>query len=255
MSPNPTTRNHETRHPTRDRIVIAPHHNGPPGIGNGGIVCGLLAEHCGDVFEAELRRPAPIGRPLRVVRQAEGDVELLDGDATIAVARASELALDVPPAVGAADAERAHRRALAADHPFPDCFVCGPRRAEGDGLRVICGQLEDRPDVVAAPWRPHPRFADATGERVAARFVWSALDCPGGLAALAGRNAPILLARFRGQLLERPRIGEPCQLMGWTLSHDGRKHRVGTALRGEGGRLLGAAEALWIEPRQHLNAA
>jgi len=246
---------HEDAAATPGCVVIAPRHNGPPGIGNGGIVCGLLAEHCGDAFEAELRLPAPIGRPLRLERDESGDVHLQDGDATIAVARPSELAIEVPAGVSPAEAERAHNRAVAAEHPFPDCFVCGPRRAEGDGLRAICGPVEHRPGLVAAPWRPHARFADASGERVAARFVWSALDCPGGLAALDGRSAPILLARFRGHLHERPRVGERCQLLGWQLTQDGRKHRVGTALRGADGRLLGAAEALWIEPRQNRNAA
>ena len=28
-------------------------------------------------------------------------------------------------------------------HPFPTCFVCGPERAEGDGLRLFPGRLPD----------------------------------------------------------------------------------------------------------------
>jgi hypothetical protein len=238
------------------RPIVIPHqHNGPPGVGNGGIVYGLFADYFDGAFEVELRRPAPLGRPLRLVWPDAAEIHLKEGDATIAIARAAELAIDVPAAPTRREALRAHERALAADHPFPDCFVCGPRRLDGDGLRALCGPLEGRPELMAAPWRPHARFADETGEHVAARFVWAALDCPGGLAALAGRCDPILLARFRGRLDERPRIGEDCLLMGWSIEAAGRKHRVGTALHGADGRLLGAAEALWIEPRRERSAA
>lgn len=245
----------DTREPRDVATVITHPHNGPPGIGNGGIVCGLLAEHCGDAFEAELRQPAPIGRPLQIVETGSSEIRLQDGDVTIAIARPRPLEIVVPPAPSEQEAEQARRQGLSAQHPFPGCFVCGPGRRDGDGLRVICGPVEGRPGLVASTWRPHAHFADATGEHVDARFVWAALDCPGGLAALAGRGDPILLARFRGRLLGRPRIGERCSIMGWAIEHDGRKHRAGTALSGHDGRLLGVAESLWIEPRRESNAA
>ena len=120
---------------------------------------------------------------------------------------------------------------------------------EGHGLRVITGPVETRPGLVAAPWRPHAQFADDGGELVATRFVWAALDCPGGIAALEGDPRPILLARFRGRIDRRPRVGERCRTIGWAISHDGRKHLAGAAIIDEAGGVLGRAESLWIEPR------
>lgn len=41
------------------------------------------------------------------------------------------------------------------DHPFPNCFVCGPNRAEGDGLRIHPGWMDGgmRPERVRGPPR------------------------------------------------------------------------------------------------------
>ena len=53
------------------------------------------------------------------------------------------------------------------NHAFPRCFVCGPDRDEGEGLRIFPGLLEG--GAVAAPWVPHRAFADEGGVvRVAA---------------------------------------------------------------------------------------
>jgi hypothetical protein len=45
-----------------------------------------------------------------------------------------------------------------------------------------------------------------------------------------------------------PQAGERCVVVGWPLGDEGRKAFAGTALFGEGGRLLGVARATWIEP-------
>src|SRR5262249_60356064 len=42
-------------------------------------------------------------------------------------------------------------------HPFPECFTCGPERAEGDGLRIFPGP--DGPGRTACTWTPHPSMA------------------------------------------------------------------------------------------------
>lgn len=228
--------------------------NGPPHVGNGGIVCALIAEHCGDAFEAELRLPAPIERPLQIEADPSGEVELRDGDAVIACGRPADLELAVPTPPTPREAECAHHEALLAPHPYPDCFVCGPARARGDGLRIVPGPIPGRTDLVASPWVPDASLADAndTGNgngTVAARFTWASLDCPGGIAAASGRSGPILLARFRGRIERRPRVGERCTLIGWVIERDGRKHRAGTALFDEEARVLGRSEQLWIEPR------
>jgi hypothetical protein len=80
--------------------------------------------------------------------------------------------------------------------------------------------------------------------------MWAALDCPGGLAALGGRAAPIVLGRFTGRL-ERPlHESERALVIGWRIGQRGRKHEVGTALFGESGELCGLARSTWIEPAQ-----
>ena len=39
---------------------------GPPATANGGYACGAIAELLGDGVEVTLRRPPPLGRPLRL---------------------------------------------------------------------------------------------------------------------------------------------------------------------------------------------
>ncbi len=236
-------------HPAFFETQIEPRFNGPPGMGNGGIVCALLAEHCEGAFEAELRAPAPLEQPLTIDRGVDGEISLRDGDRLIACARERRLELDVPEPPSWRDAERAHASRVDAAHPFPHCFVCGPARAAGDGLRVIAGPIEGRDGLVATPWRPDASFVDETTGVVAERFVIAALDCPGGIAALRGRQSPILLARFHGHVARAPVADERCMLMGWPIRSEGRKHVAGSALLDEAGRVLGRAEALWIEPR------
>jgi len=59
----------------------------------------------------------------------------------------------------------------------------------------------------------------------------------------------MLLAQFTLQLERLARVGEPCTVIGWAISSNGRKHEAGTALFGEDGELCGRARAVWVEPR------
>jgi hypothetical protein len=102
-------------------------------------------------------------------------------------------------------------------HVFPGCFVCGPNRTEGDGLRIFAGPR--RPGEVAAAWRPHPALDRGDGVTHVAH-VWAALDCPGYFAAV-GDGRQMLLGEMTA-LVGRPvRIGEPCVLLGWRLGVEG----------------------------------
>jgi hypothetical protein len=153
----------------------------------------------------------------------------------------------LPPSPGFGRALAA--RAVAAEHPFPHCFVCGPARGPGDGLRIFAGPLRrGRFDLVAAPWVPDASLC-ADGEHVDATFLWAALDCPGALVAMGERPRPMLLARMSAELSGRVRRGERCVVVGWRIAQEGRKHGCGTALYGADGALRGASEQLWIEPR------
>jgi hypothetical protein len=102
--------------------------------------------------------------------------------------------------------------------------------------------------VVAAPWIPDASLC-SDEEHVDTPFVWSALDCPGAIVAMADRPRPILLARITGDVSGRVGRGERCVVVGWRIGGEGRKHTCGTALYGADGTLRGASEQLWIEPR------
>jgi hypothetical protein len=192
----------------------------------------------GDV-EVTLRLPPPLERSLRVEGSAT-EARVLDGDALVAEARSAPLELELPEPV---DFEPAEARAAAQpdlpDHPFPECFVCGPGRERGDGLGLRPSPLGD--GRVAAPWTP---VADQAGRPA---LVWAALDCPGAFAVDPGFERGVsVLGRLHARVVAVPDEGEPCVVVGWSLGGEGRKQLAGTALYGHGGRLLGLGRATWI---------
>lgn len=222
-------------------LVIEPRFNGPAGSANGGYTCGLVADFLDGIAEVTLRRPPPLGRALRVERQ-EGRVVVLDDDAVVAeaVEATFELALPEPPTTQEAVSASARYPGFD-EHAFPTCFVCGPDREVGDGLRIFAGPLRD--GLVAAPWTP---------TEVDRHVVWAALDCPGAIAVGFPDRGETLLGRFAASVDELPEVGETCVVVGWPLGEEGRKLYAGTALYGEDGRPLARARATWIVP---LNAA
>lgn len=231
-------------------LTIEGRYCGPPGSANGGYACGLLAGRLGNEALITLRSPPPLETPLEVRERDDGALHLRRGEQLIAEARAYTHAVQVPEPVSVGEAECATVGYPGAeDHRFPTCFVCGPDRAQGDGLRIFPGPVEGR-DLVAAPWTPAPDLADEHG-RVRDEFVWAALGCPSWFGAAASR--PELRAGLLGQLAVRvvdsPRAGLRYVATGWVLRIEGRKARAGSALFGEDGRLVGLAQALWIRPR------
>jgi len=163
----------------------------------------------------------------------------------LASARPYELAMTVPPAPSMNDANAAQQRFEGiVRHDLPGCFVCGPNRDPGDGLRIFAGPLEGSTPAVAALWTPDASLADRN-ETVASEFLWAALDCP-GFFAIRPVSGLALLGRFAARLLEPVRVGETLIVNGWALRHDGRKHQAGTALYRQDGSLVAFAEATWI---------
>ena len=221
-------------------LVVDPRFNGPPGSANGGYTCGLLAEAAGGQVEVTLRRPPPLARRLHVAR-ADGAVRLLDGETLVAEAVPAKLDVEPPPAVSPDDAERAAARYPGFErHAFPTCFVCGPDRQEGDGLRIFAGPVAGR-EVFAAPW--------VAPDDVAPPLVWAALDCPGAIAVGFPDRGETLLGRFAARIDRMPGRGEACVVVAWPLAEDGRKLYAGTALFSAAGEPLAVARATWIEPR------
>jgi hypothetical protein len=217
---------------------------GPPESGNGGYFAGLVAAHCPSVVTVRLTAPVPLDERLRLQR-VDSELHVLHGTANVAVARAADpipLPLPAPTYEQALEASRhfaGFRR-----HAFPTCFVCGPQRTRGDGLRVFAGPWRD--DRVAAPWVPDASLAASDG-KVAPEFMAAALDCPGYFAARV--EVPMLLGEFTVHIDRRVHIDEPCVVIGWPIARSGRKHEVGTALYDEDGELCARARAVWIEAR------
>jgi hypothetical protein len=221
--------------------VIAGRFRGPPTSGNGGYSCGVVADRIAGPAEVTLRRPPPLDEPLAI--EETDTVRLLQGDTLIAEGRAATLTLDVPDAPSFEEARaRVARYVGFQSHPFPTCFVCGPERTEGDGLRIFPGSLEAA-GLVAAPWIPHAADADDRGH-VLRPIVWAALDCPGYFGAAAGKMA--LLGRMTAEVRPDVPVGERCVVIGWKLGEEDRKIHAGTALLSASGEILGRARQTWI---------
>lgn len=223
-------------------VTIASRFCGPPRSGNGGYCCGLAAAGMEGAVEVTLRRPPPLDQALRVER---GDtVVLREGNDVVVEARPARLALDVPPAPSFEDAEAMSRRfAGFASHAFPACFVCGPVRAPGDGLRIFPGGAPDD-GLVSAPWIPDRSLA-GTGGRVSPEFLWAALDCPGYF-AVADPGEPALLGRMTAEVEAGVAPGERCVVVAWPIARSGRKLTAGTALYDASGTLCGRSLQTWI---------
>lgn len=229
-------------------ITIDSRFNGPPGSANGGYTSGLLAGFVGGDAEVSLSKPPPLGRAL-AVESRDGRAVLLDVDEPVAEASPTTLELEIPSPITWEAARRASRRYVFAQrHPFPTCFVCGPERPDGDGLRIFCGPVEGR-ELHAAPWIPATSLAGDDG-MLRPEFVWASLDCPTATPlADAGSGAPVVLARLAVRIVAPVVAGEAHVLTSWPIAVDGRKRHAGSAISTSAGELCGFARALWIEVR------
>jgi hypothetical protein len=228
-------------------VIIERRFRGPQESGNGGYSCGMLARSL-DAPQAEvtLRLPPPLERVMEVAAD-DGRFSMRDGEAVVAEAEpVGELGLEVPEPIGVGEARAAMAASpLYEEHPFPECFVCGPHRHRRDGLCVVCGPIG--PELVAAPWEVDDTVVDEDG-LARPEIVWAALDCPGGL---AGMRRPDLGVCVLGRLAARIHAAIPegmtCVAIGWPIDRDGRKIHAGSAIFSEDGELLAEARATWIE--------
>lgn len=217
---------------------------GPPDSGNGGYVCGRLARYVAGSSLVRLEVPPPLDAEM-LVQVSGSSIELVQGATVVARARPAVMSLDIPAAPRFAEAEAAAQsyRGFRA-HPFPGCFVCGPERTAGDGLRLFAGPL--RSGVVACPWVPDASLGEGKG-RVRVEFVWSALGCPGAFSFRIPKKTPLLLGEFAASLRGAVSVGERYIVVGWELARDERRHFTGTALFSESGECRACARATWFE--------
>ncbi|RYZ04089.1 MAG: hypothetical protein EOO24_13285 [Comamonadaceae bacterium] len=230
-----------------DSLSIAHRFRGPPRSGNGGYVCGRIADRLPGTVSVRLKAPPPLDTPLRL-ESADDAARLLDaGDALIGEARSATLDLR-PPAPPTYDEAVAASSGFLGfrEHPFPRCFVCGPDRETGDGLRILPGAIGSD-GVVAAPWLPDASLAGADGT-VQREFLWAALDCTSGFSQLPlPEGLSMVLGELCATIDGTLRPGERCVVIGWPLAHEGRKRTAGSAVYGGDGRLVAHARAVWIE--------
>jgi hypothetical protein len=233
-----------------DQIVINERFRGPPGSGQGGYSCGLVAQRIdSDCATVTLRKPPPLGRELTVEAGDDG-ARLLDGDTLIAEGRPDELELDVPDAVSLDVAQNASQHPFWGEHvhPFPGCFGCGLERNQDEAIAIWMGRASDEDRLMAGVWTPAHDFAGADGS-VDKLFAWAALDCP----TATGANLPLdgvsVLGRLTCRLLAPIEAGVTHTVVAWPIADDGRKHTGGTAIHAPDGRLCAYSAGLWIELR------
>lgn len=227
-------------------IRIATRFRGPNSSGNGGYTAGLLAQRLPEAsaVEVTLRRPPPLERDLSPVESPAG-WQLRDGEDVVAEANAiSGDSLGEPvPAVetgiarAAEDAYPGRRH-----HPFPECFVCGPARQPGDGMRLSPGRLPD--GRTACTWTPDASLAGDDGG-IEAPYVWAALDCPGGWTGdLEGR--PMVLGRIGALVVATLCAGQTYVVVGERRNADGRKTWTASTVYDAAGQVCGLASHTWI---------
>lgn len=221
-------------------ITIAHRFRGPAGSGNGGWTAGRLATayarstgHDGAV-EVTLHSPPPLDRELTVRRAGTG-LALLDAEILVASTVRRDEPEPVQP-VDLATAQQAEQEYPGLrNHPFPECFVCGPARSAGDGLRLRPGRIGA--GATACTWTPWAVLEPA--------YVWAVLDCPGGWTSdITGR--PTVLGRITAQIVSVPEAGRTHVVVGRHLDTTGRKTRTACTVYDPDGQVVGRAEHLWI---------
>ncbi len=186
----------------QSQIKISSRFCGPIDSANGGYTCGILSNAIEGMAEVTLRHPPPINKLMETKQTEENNYVLYDQDRVIAEAKPAELELEPPgpPNIEVAELSTLREEDIT-DHYFPDCFVCGPKRRPGDGLRIFPGPVKDKA-YIAAVWIPDNSLSDEKGY-IRNEFVWSALDCPSGWAIILEKMRFIILGRLVVQIYNR----------------------------------------------------
>jgi hypothetical protein len=227
-------------------VVISSRFCGPPNSGNGGYVCGRVAAAIEGAASVRLTAPTPLETELRI-ETSNGAAKLLHGSSVIAEAKAAAIQLAPPRVPSYAQAESSAGRYLGfTRHPFPRCFVCGPERRAGDGLRIFPGSL-DANGVVAGPWIPDRSLANDS-DVIGHEFLWAALDCTSGFSVLPiPEGKAVVLGELSARIDGNVAPEDKCVVVGWPLRIEGRKRFSAAAVLRDSGELLAIGCATWIE--------
>lgn len=225
-------------------VVIESRFNGIPDIALGGYVSGVLARRRKKA-EVSLRRPVRVNEQYEMSTGPDDSEILKQGNDVYAIARDCSLDdLELPHSVGLEEARVAssqylgHRR-----HPFPNCFVCGPSRSQGEGLRIFPGKVAGR-ELVAAPWRPTRDLGSSSGI-VEPEIIWSALDCPTIWAIiLTGKpdsKDQAVTSKLAVQLVNPVQAEQDNVVVGWKVSETDRTRVAGGAIYSADGQFRAIA--------------
>lgn len=225
--------------PTPETITIDSLYRGPMGMSNGGFTAGTLAKGPEGPMQVRLEHPVPYEEVLTTRRRNTGR-ELLYGDSVLAIAKPAVDPIAAPPFVEA-ELVLGHPRWQHGLEFFADCFVCG--RPAPDGLGVELRRIDVR--TFAAVWQPSACQAVPRGS-VADEFLWAALDCPGGYAALASSSRLGLLGSIAVDIQFRPDSNQSLVVVGQATTVEGRKLGAATGIYATDGELVAAGSAVWI---------
>jgi hypothetical protein len=151
--------------PDMSKVRIERRFRGPPETGHGGYVAGLVAAALGgSSCTVTLKSPPPIDRDLTLDTD-DTSASLFRDDEIVVTASREPIEIDVPTPPTLAEARDAEPRfAGHSHHIFPGCFVCGPEREAGDGMRIFPGALHDKDRRVLCWGACQPYFTEASGQ-------------------------------------------------------------------------------------------
>jgi hypothetical protein len=219
---------------------------GPPDSGNGGYCSGLLANFIGDAAKIRLHSPLPLDTELEV-RESDDKFQLINGDTIIATGQEHDFDLSVPHMPDISDVYDAQARFVGhSDHVFPGCFVCGPNRREGDGLRVFPGPVVDGDWSLLACALTVPNELLDERAYVQPEFIWAALDCPSYFGVFGESMKLALLGEIELKMLSKVKGDRELVVTCWPIGVEGRKAWGGAALYSADGAVLAYARGTWI---------
>lgn len=222
------------------KITIDKTHQGPSGSANGGYVAGLLGDALrGKPSTVRLNRPVPVDTPVFIYRRGDSAF-IRHEDEIVATAELTDEMIPTTPFVEPDEVAKGAIPDLDMGM-FADCFVCGGGGSQGLGIDIRA--LGD--GRFAALWHP----ATSTlidGALVEAVYLRSALDCPGGFAALSANQTLAVTGTLTSRVEFLPEADSRLVVVGESTWVEGRKLGAVTSIYTETGDLVATASAVWI---------